>query len=348
MRRFSIIGIAMLAATVAVVSPARPSNASARWVVGGMRTVHASRTDPAHGARRALTFLFGMRAVQARTAESAAGSPEAFAFRDGITGMASAITVYVDLRSRATRLLVGLYLNRDGKPGSRLATGSIDRPKAGAWNRVHLSPTPVKAGKTYWVAVMGKGGRFALRKTPRGRCAAQGSRRTIDASSSLTASWAGGLYWRACSMSAYVSGIPSGLTFGPITTTGTPSGGATTVSVTTPSNPAAPLSPPVNAVAPAISGTPQQGQMLTVSNGSWTNSPSSYGYQWQDCSVELLEYRWCDGVVVYVAVLGCWGHDRCRGQGDERGWVGFGDLDADADRDRGAAVSAGECGGAGD
>ena len=42
--------------------------------------------------------------------------------------------------------------------------------------------------------------------------------------------------------------------------------------------------PPANTGAPTISGTAQQGQTLTASNGSWSNSPTSYGHQWQDCS----------------------------------------------------------------
>jgi subtilisin family serine protease len=43
-------------------------------------------------------------------------------------------------------------------------------------------------------------------------------------------------------------------------------------------------SPPVDTVLPVISGTAQQGQTLTVSNGSWSNSPTGFGYQWQRCT----------------------------------------------------------------
>lgn len=37
---------------------------------------------------------------------------------------------------------------------------------------------------------------------------------------------------------------------------------------------------PVNTVVPAISGTAQEGQQLSVSTGTWTGSPTSYEYQW--------------------------------------------------------------------
>jgi hypothetical protein len=39
---------------------------------------------------------------------------------------------------------------------------------------------------------------------------------------------------------------------------------------------------PVNTVAPAISGSPQNGQTLTVTTGSWS-SATTFGYQWQRC-----------------------------------------------------------------
>jgi streptogramin lyase len=38
-----------------------------------------------------------------------------------------------------------------------------------------------------------------------------------------------------------------------------------------------------NTLAPKITGTAREGGRLSVSNGSWSGSPSTYGYQWQRC-----------------------------------------------------------------
>jgi hypothetical protein len=43
------------------------------------------------------------------------------------------------------------------------------------------------------------------------------------------------------------------------------------------------VAPPANSALPTISGTAQQGQKLSATPGTWSNSPSSYTYQWQDC-----------------------------------------------------------------
>jgi hypothetical protein len=41
---------------------------------------------------------------------------------------------------------------------------------------------------------------------------------------------------------------------------------------------------PGNTTAPAVTGTAKVGSTLTVSNGTWTGSPTGYTYQWQRCT----------------------------------------------------------------
>lgn len=41
---------------------------------------------------------------------------------------------------------------------------------------------------------------------------------------------------------------------------------------------------PQNTALPVISGSAVQGQVLTVSTGSWTNSPASFSYRWNRCN----------------------------------------------------------------
>jgi hypothetical protein len=73
-----------------------------------------------------------------------------------------------------------------------------------------------------------------------------------------------------------------------VVVTATNAGGSTSAnsaaSATVVALPPPPPPAPTNTAMPAISGTPAEGQVLSTTNGTWTSDPTSYTYQWRDCS----------------------------------------------------------------
>ena len=240
------------------------------------------------------SVLFGERTIASNEGANRAGLAQAFALRSHRAGTVSSISVYVGSSDQASTLLAGLYSNHAGHPDSLLTSGSLWAPKAGAWNLVDVRSTRIQSGHTYWLAVLGMGGKLAFRATSPGSCTSENSRQS--SLTSLPHAWTAGSQRSVCPLSAYGSGTPAKttattLTHSPIATTpsagstaGTATGtagsaGSSTTSVQT----LLPTLPPVNDGAPTVSGTPQAGQTLSTTNGSWLDSPTSYSYQWQDC-----------------------------------------------------------------
>jgi Glycosyl hydrolases family 18 len=115
-------------------------------------------------------------------------------------------------------------------------------------------------------------------------------------------SWTGspasyGYQWKDCTSSSTctnISGATSssytlqssedGKTVDVVVTATNAEGSASATSAQTGTVQAAPVPPPIDTTLPTISGTAQVGNALTASTGSWANQPSSYAYQWQDCT----------------------------------------------------------------
>lgn len=49
-----------------------------------------------------------------------------------------------------------------------------------------------------------------------------------------------------------------------------------------------PSTAPQNTARPTIEGEPRVGEELTVDEGSWTNTPTGYTYQWQRCDIDAV------------------------------------------------------------
>ena len=49
-----------------------------------------------------------------------------------------------------------------------------------------------------------------------------------------------------------------------------------------------PSAAPTNTARPTIAGEPEVGQELTAEEGTWTNNPTSFGYQWQRCDIDAV------------------------------------------------------------
>ena len=292
MRRLSVLLVPcfLLAGTVAVawgeVLPAIASSAASV-----RRSHHATprigrRTVAPHTS---LAFLFGRRSAGSTVRHNSAGSAEAFRFNENASGAAGAITVYVPAASTSKTLVAGLYTDRNGKPRSLLASGTTSVPKSGRWVTVAIKRTALTKPRAYWIAVLGKGGTLDTGARQNASCQAVTERRARLAA--LPHLWAGGARTKEC-VSAYVSGwqVTKGTFSGTGPGSSSPTGGAPTPAgstggtTTTVNSPPPPTPSPVDTAPPSISGTPQQGDALTASPGAWTGSPTSYAYQWQDCS----------------------------------------------------------------
>jgi PKD repeat protein len=135
-----------------------------------------------------------------------AGVGTAFRTTPGGCGKVGSLSVYLDSSSNATRLILGLYSDVSGHPGSLLDQGSMSNPIAGALNTISIFPRQVNTSEVYWIAILGTQSGEVHLHTQAGGCFAE-----VSGESNLTAlpsTWTTGVGPAACPVSAYGSSTP--------------------------------------------------------------------------------------------------------------------------------------------
>jgi hypothetical protein len=182
-------------------------------VVAVRSTDVAGNTDPSPATRSftvagpppALSVLLGTTAVQPVADSVSAGSAEAFAATASASGSVSQISVYVDIGNTVPSMVVGIYSDDNGHPGTLLAKGTRTGLTALGWNDVAVPRTALQSGQDYWIAVLGLGdGNLRFRDGIGFSCHSEVSRSSsLD---TLPSSWQTGLVWASCNLAANAAG----------------------------------------------------------------------------------------------------------------------------------------------
>ena len=133
-----------------------------------------------------------------------AGITEAFRTTSLAAGPLTALRIYLDNTSTATRVVVGLYANATtNRPGTLLTQATITAPVKNAWNTITVPTVQITPGTTYWVAVLGPTGSGLVRFRDRsnGTGAAETSSQTNL--TTLPATWSRGTVYTDGPMSLY-------------------------------------------------------------------------------------------------------------------------------------------------
>ncbi len=176
-------------------------------LIAGTSPAPSSHRPRFRSEANATAVLLGDTVVEWQHDLLPAGQAEAFQLTASSSGLAGAVHVYIGSGSAAGTLIAGLYSAGSGRPGTLLSTGSTPAPRAGTWATVPLAPTQLLAGRRYWLAILGEGGKLRYRDRSRGPCPSVTSAdRSLDA---LPASWSTDRAYSDCPVSAYVTAVPS-------------------------------------------------------------------------------------------------------------------------------------------
>jgi hypothetical protein len=147
-------------------------------------------------------LLFGDTATESQRDSNPAGTAEAFQTTAVASGALGAMSVFIDANSTGSNMVIGVYTDNAGHPGTLLSQVSSSALTPGAFNTVIPPSAAIVTGAKYWIAILGTGsGALMFRDRPGGPCSSEASAQTNL--TSLPATWTSGAHFSDCPISAY-------------------------------------------------------------------------------------------------------------------------------------------------
>ncbi len=191
--------------TATVANGSHVLTAVARDAAGNTATAVAVAITVDNTAPPPTTYLFGDQVVEPTADFNAAGLAEAFKTSSANSGTVRKVTLYVDTGSTATKLIVGVYGDNGGHPGSLIGSGTLTSLIPGAWNDVIISPTgSIASGASYWIALLSPNGGGQIRFRDRSGGGSETSSQTTLGT--LPTTWTTGHVYGDGPVSGYAAG----------------------------------------------------------------------------------------------------------------------------------------------
>jgi outer membrane protein assembly factor BamB len=149
------------------------------------------------------TVLMGDQTVESQLDSNPAGIAEAFQSTAVASGTADSISFYVAPTSSATQMVIGVYSDKGGHPGTLLAQTSTSQLVNGGWNTLALPNTQITQGSPYWIAILGTSGTVRFQDRSHGGCS--GETNATNNLTTLPALWTTGQTYTDCPLSSYIS-----------------------------------------------------------------------------------------------------------------------------------------------
>jgi hypothetical protein len=149
------------------------------------------------------TVLMGDQTVESQLDSNPAGIAEAFQSTAVASGTADSISFYVAPTSSATQVVIGVYSDKGGHPGTLLAQTSTSQLVNGGWNTLALPNTQITQGSPYWISILGTSGTVRFQDRSHGGCS--GETNATNNLTTLPALWTTGQTYTDCPLSSYIS-----------------------------------------------------------------------------------------------------------------------------------------------